>query len=408
MLTDYISAKSVAFLLAQLADTNKQTIDFAAEQDLLGELSSTNRNSIIKSLQKLYEQKTVGQICYALGVAVTLEEVMRAIHDEFKHVLPYDSVTSGLFEKNFTVLRTRQQLPLNENSKLKLGYATTMSNSSLQNVLNSKTPRIINNLPEYYKNRPTSKSTRLAVEDGVKSSMTCPLYLNDTPVGFLFFNSLNFDTYTEKHSEFLQSMSNILASAVFKGYTGKQQTDMLDKIVHGIKPLVPLDTHDGTVGVLNTKTILEELEHLLKTSQTLPAENSTQIGVMLVQIENFDVVHKKYGHQASGQILQEAADCISDQLRSSDQVGRYDISKFLVLAQALNDEELLDLANRIRVAVQENDTNHMGLLVKIGITPVLAKTTSNINSVLSKTQIALNTAVFSQKNPVILSTELPY
>jgi signal transduction histidine kinase len=75
----------------------------------------------------------------------------------------------------------------------------------------------LNDLVEYLLNKPDSESTRLVVEEGIRSSLTCPLIANGVPIGFLFFSSVAPHAYEDAHIEAYQRVAQQLSVIVEKG-----------------------------------------------------------------------------------------------------------------------------------------------------------------------------------------------
>jgi sigma-B regulation protein RsbU (phosphoserine phosphatase) len=57
----------------------------------------------------------------------------------------------------------------------------------------------------------------LVVQEGMRSSLTCPLIVQGKPVGFVFFSSVDKGTYSNDHVAFFQQIAGQLATIVEKG-----------------------------------------------------------------------------------------------------------------------------------------------------------------------------------------------
>src|SRR5262249_27351569 len=99
---------------------------------------------------------------------------------------------------------------------LKIGYADPIAGSTLEPLLRTGQPRIINDLPAYLANKPESRSTRLIVREGMRSNWPLPLIAGVKPIGVVFFSSRQPNTSTEQHARLLKRLAGHLAVAVEK------------------------------------------------------------------------------------------------------------------------------------------------------------------------------------------------
>lgn len=83
--------------------------------------------------------------------------------------------------------------------------------------------------------------------------------------------------------------------------------------------------------------------------------NQQSITLLLIDIDNFKLINDTHGHQAGDQVLSKLVDCIQSNLRPSDVIGRWGGEEFMILAQGTLGDDVMQLAERIRLAV-ENET----------------------------------------------------
>lgn len=126
--------------------------------------------------------------------------------------------------------------------RLGKGYSEALAGSSLQTVITKGQPRIINDLEKYLQGNPQSRSTRLLVSEGVRSSMTCPLAVNGRNVGLLFRSSRKVNSYDIRQVRIHQIIAERLSQAVEKAYRIEQlteanraYTEMLGFVSHELK-----------------------------------------------------------------------------------------------------------------------------------------------------------------------------
>ncbi|MFC3125790.1 PleD family two-component system response regulator [Pseudoroseomonas globiformis] len=102
---------------------------------------------------------------------------------------------------------------------------------------------------------------------------------------------------------------------------------------------------DSLTGLRNRRYIARHLEHLLRT--TRPA-------VMLLDVDRFKAVNDTYGHGVGDVVLKEVALRLQAQLRAVDTVARYGGEEFLVALADTSEEEALQIAERLRGAVEDD------------------------------------------------------
>lgn len=172
-----------------------------------------------KTLEERYHDlKMVDEISAQVNTGLLLDEILDNIYDTFKNYIPYNRIGFSLLENENKILRA--YWARNDTAQtliLKKGYSASMEGSSLQKILESGKPRLLNDLKLYLQDHPASESTRMVVEEGVRSSLTCPLVANGIPVGFMFFSSSQTNTYDERHVEIYQRIANQLSVMVEKG-----------------------------------------------------------------------------------------------------------------------------------------------------------------------------------------------
>ena len=115
-------------------------------------------------------------------------------------------------------------------------------------------PRIIGDLEAYGHDHPRSRSTRLLVREGVRSSLTCPLSVEGRVVGFIFRSSREPYTYGPQHIELQMAITERLSQAVEKAWRIEQleeanyaYTQMLGFVSHELKSPVASMVTDAQI-----------------------------------------------------------------------------------------------------------------------------------------------------------------
>ncbi len=158
----------------------------------------------------------LARITERINYGVELEEVLDALYQEMRELIPYNRIGFSLIDQpsGEVVARwSRSDRPM----LLKRGYRAQLKGSTLERIIETMQPRVINDLEDYLRENPRSKSTGVIVREGIRSSLTCPLIVQGKPVGFVFFSSLEKDTYSSVHVAFFQQIAGQLATIVEKG-----------------------------------------------------------------------------------------------------------------------------------------------------------------------------------------------
>lgn len=157
----------------------------------------------------------VAELLEQINLGRTYEDIFRLIYDGLHGVVPYNRIAVALLDETGTrlsLVSCRSDGP----TALKLGYAAPVEGSTLQELLLTGKPRIINDLPAYLANKPDSVSTMLIVKEGMCSNLTLPLLVGGKPIGVVFFSSRETGIYDEGHARLLKQLAGHIAISVEK------------------------------------------------------------------------------------------------------------------------------------------------------------------------------------------------
>ncbi len=171
---------------------------------------------------KLEEIQLLSSITEQINAGFTLDNVLDKVFESFRSIIPYNRIGFALLEEEGKVLRARCAHSDASDIKLYIGYSAPMKGSSLQRIIDTGKPRILNDLETYLQEHPDSDSTRKIVEEGIRSSLTCPLIAMGKPIGFMFFSSMAPKTYKDVHVELFLQIAGQLALTVEKSRLHQQ------------------------------------------------------------------------------------------------------------------------------------------------------------------------------------------
>ena len=123
---------------------------------------------------RIEEQRRLREVTIKANAGVLLDDILYHIYDSFRLLVPYDRIGMALLEQSGTYLRARWARSSASQLRLQRGYGAPMAGSSLQTIIETRQPRIINDLAIYLAEHPDSDSTRLIVEEGFRSELDLP------------------------------------------------------------------------------------------------------------------------------------------------------------------------------------------------------------------------------------------
>lgn len=162
------------------------------------------------------EQRVLDLVNQKIAGQDSLEQLVDFLFDTVQPVVAADRVAVTFLEEEGARLVAHYTKASYEPLLLKTGYSEDLRGSSLEAVIQDGRPRIIDDLERYLAEHPSSRSTRLLVREGVKSSMTCPLLVEGRVAGLLFFSARRAHAYSEHHARLHQAMAERLSQAVEK------------------------------------------------------------------------------------------------------------------------------------------------------------------------------------------------
>jgi hypothetical protein len=163
------------------------------------------------------ESRALSQVKDRINAGLTLNEILNYCYESFREVIPYNRIGFALVEEDGKSLRAVWARSDAQQIILEKDYVAPLKGSSLEQIIQTGNPRILNDLEAYLRDHPRSLSTKKVVDEGMLSSLTCPLVVKGKPVGFLFFSSMKANTYKDIHIEVFREIAAQVAMILEKG-----------------------------------------------------------------------------------------------------------------------------------------------------------------------------------------------
>lgn len=121
---------------------------------------------------------------------------------------------------------------------------------------------------------------------------------------------------------------------------------------------------DSLTGLLNRRGFFNAAVPFL----SLAVRNHMQVGVVMMDLDDFKLINESYGHQTGDLALSAIGQVLSESCRKADLTGRYGGDEFIILCQVLTPDSLPHFCERIRRTIENKSkklTGH-GFTVSLG------------------------------------------
>lgn len=161
-----------------------------------------------------------------------------------------------------------------------------------------------------------------------------------------------------------------------------------------------LASTDTLTGVYNRRHFFDAADAIL--TQTDAA--TTELSILLLDIDHFKAVNDNFGHQAGDQALAAVAAICATMLRPADILARFGGEEFAVLLPETKTEDARSVAERLVSAVTSSpistNAGDLPLSISIGLASSDAQTTS-IDHLIERADAALYVAKRAGRNQVV-------
>lgn len=181
--------------------------------------------------------------------------------------------------------------------------------------------------------------------------------------------------------------------------------------------------HQRTLELEDAKTKLKEesikdpltnlynRRHLSEIAQkyiNLAKRYNHNLSTLMLDIDKFKKVNDTYGHKAGDMVILEIANQMQIHSRDSDSIFRYGGEEFLILMPKTSLQEAIELAERIRIAIEEvpihvdkNLDATIRATVSIGVSSLDKESDSSIEEIIKRADVNLYKAKEQGRNRVI-------
>jgi len=319
-------------------------VDTAVGEDEVGQLGLA-----IGELGRAFECRVrvsdaLALVAQQVNTGLTLDEVCGSVYESLRSLIPYDRIGVSFLEDGGRVVRAHWARAEDGPIRLDRGYSARLQGSSLERIVATGEARILDDLEAYLAEHPTSESTRLLVEEGIRSSLTCPLTAMGMRVGFIFFSSRRKHAYRDEHRATFHHVAVQLSLAIEKSRLYESLLAANRELEHARSELEYRAAHDPLTAIWNRGAIVDLLSREVARSR----RESRPLSVLLIDVDHFKVVNDAHGHAVGDVVLREVADRLEAGLRSAEVVGRYGGDEFMIVLYPCGARDAGIVAERLR------------------------------------------------------------
>lgn len=270
------------------------------------------------------EQDILDMLNRKVAGGESIESIMDFVYEASRGVWPCDRIGLAFVDDDGQRVTSRWVRAEYEPIIMGQGFTEDLTGSTLKPLIEGKVLRVINDLEEYLRRNPKSRSTKVLIREGVMASMTCPLVVDGRCVGLLFRSSRQKHVYGPREVWMHLAVSERVAQAVDKAWRIRQleaanaaYMEMLGFVAHELKsPVASM--------VLDARTMLDGYVGDLEEAQKKRLEKMTAKGEYLLGLvrEYMDLARLESGDLAASMkpdvdmtvLIQESIDIIEPQL----------------------------------------------------------------------------------------------
>ncbi|MCL6471605.1 MAG: sensor domain-containing diguanylate cyclase [Firmicutes bacterium] len=198
-------------------------------------------------------------------------------------------------------------------------------------ILNQKGPVIIPDIHKY----PEFNTAKL-VNEGIRSLIACPLFLENIIVGILYVDDFKVREFSSKDISILCLFSTYAALAIEKA-----------KLLEETKLLA---ITDDLTKLYNHRHFNQRLE----TEFSRAKRYNEPLSLIIIDIDHFKNYNDINGHVKGNDVLKQLADILRRICRDSDIIARYGGEEFTVICPKSDRANAYHIADRLRKNVEEH------------------------------------------------------
>ncbi|MCC5866135.1 MAG: diguanylate cyclase [Wenzhouxiangella sp.] len=314
------------------------------ERDLLAEVD-----------QRTAELAKLAELTEYINRAVKLHQVLDHTYETLNEFVPYEHMILGLVDSERLAIRMIWSRRGKQRGVQGREFVGGFRSPGLTEVLQSGQPRIIDDLADYLAAHPDSQTTRRLMEEGIKSSMICPLRVGDQAEGFLVLASGQARAYRDAHVDFLKQLASQLALAVSKSRLYDELLEAKRELEERNDRLAALARRDELTGIANRRAF----EQSLDADWSAAVRTRALLSLLMIDVDHFKAFNDALGHQAGDECLRRIANALCEVVEAeASAVARVGGEEFAVVLPGSDAARALELGWQLCERVAELSIRH--------------------------------------------------
>jgi diguanylate cyclase (GGDEF)-like protein len=215
-----------------------------------------------------------------------------------------------------------------------------------------------------------------------------PLEVDGRLQGVLSAASVRPAAFSEQHEELLGALGRLAVTAL-----------------NNVR-LFEMATIDALTGLLSARPLRERLAEEFEQARAA----DRPLSVVMIDVDRFKSVNDEFGHEVGNEVLRHLARVLSTRLRETDLAARYGGEEFTVLLPGTPAPSALEVAERLRVAVESNPAEttagSLKVTVSVGIATYPNLCVESSEALVAAADAALYESKRSGRNRVTEANEL--
>jgi len=329
-------------VIAACESLKKRNIRVLLENKKLQE-ENKNLGRKVSQIQDLYE------ITREMGAALEFESTFQIFNKKLKEMLSFERAELILLEEKEgkveikrilevvgKEIASRREMPGQEGFSLQKNLVDLLVSGQRGAIFIADTSQSL-------------QARRLSLSQTVKSFAAVPLIMEKKMLAIMTMENIKEDDFDR-----LSVVAAQLALAMKKSRLYQEVQE--------------LSIVDGLTGTFLRRHFLERFEEELQRSR----HHQLPLSFLMVDIDNFKKCNDKYGHLVGDVVLKNIAHLLGEGVREIDLVGRYGGEEFSLLLAETDKESALQIAERLRLSIEEHQFKAYDEVGKVTISIGLA------------------------------------